>query len=47
MDLAIIAAVFPVIFIGEPPDKMFVARDGVAHPFLVWLGTAPRSSCTS
>jgi putative Ca2+/H+ antiporter (TMEM165/GDT1 family) len=43
MDLAIIAAVFPVIFIGELPDKSMFASLVMAsrgHPFYVWLGTA-------
>jgi len=43
LDLAIIAAVFPVIFIGELPDKSMFASLVMAsrgHPFLVWLGTA-------
>jgi putative Ca2+/H+ antiporter (TMEM165/GDT1 family) len=43
LDLAIIAAVFPVIFIGELPDKSMFASLVMAsrgHPFYVWLGTA-------
>ena len=43
MDLAIIAAVFPVIFIGELPDKSMFASLVMAsrgHPFSVWLGSA-------
>ena len=43
MDLAIIAAVFPVIFIGELPDKSMFASLVMAsrgHPFYVWLGSA-------
>jgi putative Ca2+/H+ antiporter (TMEM165/GDT1 family) len=43
VDLAIIAAVFPVIFIGELPDKSMFASLVMAsrgHPFYVWLGTA-------
>jgi len=43
MDLAIIAAVFPVIFIGELPDKSMFASLVMAsrgRPFVVWLGTA-------
>jgi putative Ca2+/H+ antiporter (TMEM165/GDT1 family) len=43
MDLAIIAAVFPVIFIGELPDKSMFASLVMAsrgHPVYVWLGTA-------
>jgi len=43
VDLAIIAAVFPVIFIGELPDKSMFASLVMAsrgRPFVVWLGTA-------
>jgi putative Ca2+/H+ antiporter (TMEM165/GDT1 family) len=43
LDLAIIAAVFPVIFIGELPDKSMFASLVMAsrgHPVYVWLGTA-------
>jgi putative Ca2+/H+ antiporter (TMEM165/GDT1 family) len=41
--LAIIAAVFPVIFIGELPDKSMFASLVMAargRPFAVWLGAA-------
>jgi putative Ca2+/H+ antiporter (TMEM165/GDT1 family) len=40
---AVIAAVFPVIFIGELPDKTMFAALVMAtrgRPFLVWLGAA-------
>jgi putative Ca2+/H+ antiporter (TMEM165/GDT1 family) len=43
LDLAIIAAVFPIIFIGELPDKSMFASLVMAsrgHPFYVWLGSA-------
>jgi Ca2+/H+ antiporter, TMEM165/GDT1 family len=43
LDLAIVAAVFPAIFIGELPDKSMFASLVMAsrgHPFSVWLGTA-------
>ena len=43
MDLAIIAAVFPIIFVGELPDKTMFASLVMAsrgHPFSVWLGAA-------
>jgi Ca2+/H+ antiporter, TMEM165/GDT1 family len=43
MNLAIIAAVFPVIFIGELPDKtMFASLVLSTHgrPRMVWLGAA-------
>jgi putative Ca2+/H+ antiporter (TMEM165/GDT1 family) len=43
MDLAIVAAVFPAIFIAELPDKSMFASLVMAsrgRPFLVWLGTA-------
>jgi putative Ca2+/H+ antiporter (TMEM165/GDT1 family) len=43
MDLAIIAAVFPIIFVGELPDKTMFASLVMAsrgHPFAVWLGAA-------
>ena len=43
MSLAIIAAVFPVIFIGELPDKTMFASLVLAtrgRPVLVWLGAA-------
>lgn len=43
MQLAVIAAVFPVIFIGELPDKTMFASLVMAtrgRPFSVWLGAA-------
>ncbi len=43
MDLAIIAAVFPIIFLGELPDKSMFASLVMAargRPFAVWLGCA-------
>ena len=43
VDLAIVAAVFPAIFIGELPDKSMFASLVMAsrgHPFSVWLGSA-------
>jgi putative Ca2+/H+ antiporter (TMEM165/GDT1 family) len=43
VDLAIIAAVFPIIFIGELPDKSMFASLVMAargRPFAVWLGAA-------
>ena len=43
MEFAIIAAVFPAIFIGELPDKSMFASLVMAsrgHPFSVWLGSA-------
>ena len=43
MNLAIVAAVFPIIFIGELPDKtMFAALVMSTHgkPWSVWLGAA-------
>jgi Ca2+/H+ antiporter, TMEM165/GDT1 family len=43
LDLAIVAAVFPVIFIAELPDKSMFASLVMAsrgRPFMVWLGTA-------
>ncbi len=43
MHLAIIAAVFPAIFIGELPDKTMFASLVMAtrgRPFSVWLGAA-------
>ena len=43
MDLGIAAAVFPVIFIGELPDKTMFASLVMAsrgRPFAVWLGAA-------
>ena len=41
MDLAVVAAVFPVIFLGELPDKTMFASLVMAtrgRPFAVWLG---------
>jgi putative Ca2+/H+ antiporter (TMEM165/GDT1 family) len=43
VQLAVIAAVFPVIFIGELPDKSVFASIVMAthgRPFSVWLGAA-------
>jgi putative Ca2+/H+ antiporter (TMEM165/GDT1 family) len=43
LDLAIVAAVFPAIFIAELPDKSMFASLVMAargRPFMVWLGTA-------
>jgi putative Ca2+/H+ antiporter (TMEM165/GDT1 family) len=43
MDFAVIAAVFPIIFIGELPDKSMFASLVMAargRPFAVWLGAA-------
>jgi putative Ca2+/H+ antiporter (TMEM165/GDT1 family) len=43
LDLAIVAAVYPVIFIAELPDKSMFASLVMAsrgRPFMVWLGTA-------
>jgi putative Ca2+/H+ antiporter (TMEM165/GDT1 family) len=43
VDLAIVAAVFPVIFLGELPDKTMFASLVLAsrgHPRAVWLGAA-------
>jgi Ca2+/H+ antiporter, TMEM165/GDT1 family len=43
VQLAVIAAVFPVIFIGELPDKTMFASIVMAtrgRPFSVWLGAA-------
>jgi putative Ca2+/H+ antiporter (TMEM165/GDT1 family) len=43
VELAVIAAVFPVIFIGELPDKTMFASLVLAtrgRPVLVWLGAA-------
>jgi putative Ca2+/H+ antiporter (TMEM165/GDT1 family) len=43
MDLSVVAAVFPVIFIGELPDKTMFATVVMAargHPRAVWLGAA-------
>jgi len=41
VDLAVVAAVFPVIFLGELPDKTMFASLVMAtrgRPFAVWLG---------
>ena len=43
MNLAVIGAVFAVIFIGELPDKTMFASIVMStrgHPFAVWLGSA-------
>lgn len=43
MNLAVIGAVFAVIFVGELPDKTMVASLVMAsrgRPFAVWLGSA-------
>jgi putative Ca2+/H+ antiporter (TMEM165/GDT1 family) len=43
VDLAIVVAVFPVIFLGELPDKTMLASLVMAtrgKPFSVWLGAA-------
>ena len=43
MDFAVLAAVFPIIFIGELPDKSMFASLVMAargRPFAVWLGAA-------
>ena len=43
MNLAIVAAVFPIIFIGELPDKTMFASLVMStrgRPFAVWLGAA-------
>ena len=43
MDSAVVAAVFPIIFIGELPDKSMFASLVMAargRPFSVWLGAA-------
>ena len=43
MDLAIVAAVFPAIFIAELPDKSMFASlvmGSRGRPFMVWIGTA-------
>ena len=43
MNLAIAAAVFPIIFLGELPDKTMFASLVMAtrgRPFAVWLGAA-------
>ena len=43
MNLAVAAAVFPVIYLGELPDKTMFASLVMAtrgRPFAVWLGAA-------
>ena len=43
MNLAVIGAVFAVIFVGELPDKTMFASLVMStrgHPFAVWLGSA-------
>ena len=43
MNLAVVGAVFAVIFIGELPDKTMFASLVMStrgHPFAVWLGSA-------
>src|SRR5256885_2717534 len=43
MHPSVVAAVFPVIFIGELPDKTMFATVVMAsrgHPWAVWLGAA-------
>jgi putative Ca2+/H+ antiporter (TMEM165/GDT1 family) len=43
VDLAVVAAVFPIVFIGELPDKSMFASLVMAargRPFSVWLGAA-------
>ncbi|HEY8047461.1 MAG TPA: TMEM165/GDT1 family protein [Streptosporangiaceae bacterium] len=43
MNLGVVAAVFPVIFLGELPDKTMFASLVMAtrgRPFAVWLGAA-------
>jgi putative Ca2+/H+ antiporter (TMEM165/GDT1 family) len=43
VDLAIIAAVFPIVFLGELPDKSMFASLVMAargRPFAVWVGAA-------
>jgi putative Ca2+/H+ antiporter (TMEM165/GDT1 family) len=43
MDVAVVLAVFPVIFIGELPDKTMFASlvlSSRGHPLAVWLGAA-------
>jgi len=43
VNLAVIGAVFAVIFVGELPDKTMVASlvmSARGHPFAVWLGSA-------
>ena len=43
VNLGVVAAVFPVIFLGELPDKTMFASLVMAtrgRPFAVWLGAA-------
>ena len=43
MDFAVVLAVFPIIFIGELPDKTMFASLVMStrgRPFIVWLGCA-------
>jgi putative Ca2+/H+ antiporter (TMEM165/GDT1 family) len=43
VDLAIVVAVFPIIFLGELPDKTMFASLVLStrgRPLIVWLGTA-------
>ena len=43
MNIAIVAAVFPIIFVGELPDKTMFASLVMStrgRPFAVWLGVA-------
>ncbi len=43
MQLAVVVAVFPIIFLGELPDKTMFASlvmSTCGRPFLVWLGAA-------
>jgi putative Ca2+/H+ antiporter (TMEM165/GDT1 family) len=43
MHIAIVAAVFPIVFVGELPDKTMFASLVLStrgRPFLVWLGAA-------
>ena len=49
MDLGIVVAVFPLIFLAELPDKTMFASLVLAtrgHPRLVWLGAATLSGQT-
>ena len=44
MNLAVVGAVFAVIFVGELPDKTMVASLVMStrgRPWAVWLGAAP------
>ena len=48
MTLSIVVAVFPIIFIGELPDKTMFASLVLAtrgRPFAVWLGAAAAFAC--